>query len=158
MRRTRFRKPVRFGGLCALLALSQVARPSNRRATLLPSQKHGTSAAFALRLVCRVSSPGPRGRGAEVQNAGDEGSRWSPPARGRRLVSGCVGVFLVRIAQHREVGRRVTLICLQKNGGHLPLDVQQSLKRHTAIVHFVCSIVLLRHNSRLHDHSRSVLI
>ncbi len=51
-------------------ALSWIARPSSRRAALLPSQKRVTSVAFLLRLVWRVSTPGPKGKGAGVQNAG----------------------------------------------------------------------------------------
>jgi hypothetical protein len=58
-------------------ALPWIARPSNRRATLLPSQKRRTSLAFVLILVCRVSIPGPKGRGAGVQNVVGERSRWS---------------------------------------------------------------------------------
>ena len=57
-----------------------------------------------LRLVCRVSSPGPRGRGAGVQNGEEDGSRWSPPACGRRFL-GIVLVFLSPPGCIREGGR-----------------------------------------------------
>lgn len=82
-------------------ALSWIARPSSRRAALLPSQKRVTSVAFLLRLVWRVSTPGPKGKGAGVQNAGMRapvGRRLR--ARWRRWVSGCVSVPLSVPPQH----------------------------------------------------------
>jgi hypothetical protein len=39
--------------------------------------------------------PAPERRGGRDSKRGDEGSRWSLPERGRRLVSGFVGVFVL---------------------------------------------------------------
>jgi hypothetical protein len=67
----------------AFPAFPVVARTEQppRRASAEPEARH--VGCYLLQLLCRVSIPG---RGAGVQNAGDEGSRWSLSVRWRRLV------------------------------------------------------------------------
>jgi len=90
--------------VCSLLwtisfrALSAVAGAEQppRRAPAEPEARH--VGCFLRREVVPRLVPGPRESGAGKQNAGDDGFRWSPPARGRRRVSGCAGVSVVRAA------------------------------------------------------------
>jgi hypothetical protein len=58
---------------------------------------------FSAVRVPRLRSPPPEGRGGRDSKRGDEGSRWSLPARWRRLVSGFVGgVSVVRCLRFAE--------------------------------------------------------
>jgi hypothetical protein len=75
--------------------------------------------------MCPVSIPGPRGRGAGVQNAGDEA-----PV-GRYLRTGGVWLVAVRVFpwfvthQHREVGRGTFRFC-----GIPGISVQSMVNHH----------------------------
>ena len=104
----RQRTVVRFGGNCSP-GLCAGCGISNRCAALLPSQKRGTSAAFGLRLVCRVSIPGPRERGPGFKTRGNAGFRWSPPDEDGVWFRVVRAFLRFVLPQHREVGCSIVL-------------------------------------------------
>ncbi len=81
------RELVSFGGYCC----PGVSRGCGR-ATAPPRFCRARSVSCRLLLTAVIVSrfdPRPEGEGAGVQNARNAGSRWSPPARGRRRVVRC---------------------------------------------------------------------
>ena len=95
----------RFGGYCSP-GSRRLRVPSKPPAALLPSQKRVMSLAFGLRSECRVSIPGPRGRGPGLQNAGRNAAPVGRRLRTGGVSSGLRGCFPCPCrANIQEVGR-----------------------------------------------------